>query len=157
MKERLTIEGLYTFDALHLDTGCHVITTFKNALTQGFFSAIHQFLRYSESLPNSDALDITRLAFGEGTTSASRNDTVLVDEQYRKSVASRTFTNTLFTARATLAAGEWNPTGGYIKEVGIFARATDTPDDGTLLSRAVVNVQKNSNIQLSITWELRMV
>jgi hypothetical protein len=157
MIERALFAGYYRFDSLNITTGERVVTEYKNALTQGFFSAIHQFLRYSESLPDSDALDITRVAFGEGTTPASRNDSVLIDEQYRKSPASRSFTNTLFTVRAVLAAGEWNPTGGYIKEVGIFAKATDTTDDGTLLSRAVVNVQKNSNIQLSITWELRMV
>jgi len=156
MTEHIQLFGVYTFESIFPDSR-RIKQEYKNAITQNYFSAIHSLLNYTAATPDADILSLTHFAFGEGTTPATRNDSLLVDEQYRKIIANLNSSLTLFTARTTLAAGEWNPAGGEIKEVGIFAKATDNADTGTMISRAVVSVQKNDNIQLIITWELRQV
>lgn len=155
MIERLPYYGVYIVESLDIITGNRARFEIKNAITQGFFSAVHHFLNQSTSTPEPDALNVTHIAVGEGDTPATRNDYKLVDEIYRKDLASRSFTTVLFTAKISLDSGEGNPVGGFIKELGVYARGTETKDSGLLLSRTAANVQKNSNIQLVITWELR--
>jgi len=156
MIEQIRLFGVYTFESIFPD-GRSLKQEYKNAITQNYFTAVHSLLNYSGMAPDADILNLTHIAFGENDTPATRNDSLLVDEKYRKIIANKSSTLTLFTVRTTLAAGEWNPTGGIIKEAGVFAKATDALNNGTMISRAAVSVQKNENIQLIITWELRQV
>jgi hypothetical protein len=115
--------------------------------------AIYAFLNESETSPDVDALNVTHIAVGTGTTTATATDVKLETEIYRKAVTTKGFNTQRFKATLLLESAEANPTGGIIKEIACFAKATDTTDSGLMLSRANVNVLKNENIKLSIVWE----
>ena len=152
--EKTTTKGRYTIESYNIKTKECKVLVFENAITQQYFSAIHAFLNQSISAPDIDSMNLTHIAIGTGTATASRSDTSLSSEYFRKQLTAKSFSATKFTAKVSIDVTEGNVPGEYIKEVGIFAQATDTPGSGILFSRANVNIQKNDNIRLNISWEL---
>ena len=75
-------------------------------------------------------------------------------EAFRKAISSKSYTSTQFIAKLSLGTTESNFT---IKEIGIFANATDTAGSGTLISRCLVDIAKNSNITYLITYKLTLI
>lgn len=147
--------GVWTIVSKNSLTGEVLEVVKRNAITQGFFTAIHRFLNEDQLIVLNDELNITHLGLGDGLTPATRADTILENEYYRTAVASKSFTDVLFTVTSFLDNVDGNPAGGFIKELGIFAKASITLDSGTMISRSVVDVQKNENISLTLKWELR--
>lgn len=150
MKEKTTMRGEYRVEARDAATGALLwVQRFKNQLT-----AINRTIR-SEMLRGTytgalDALQIKYFAFGTGSTPATVNDTALETETLRKQVTQMTAPapGTVQTI-CSLGAEEAN---FLIREIGIFGGpdATTAAGSGTLISRAVVNIEKNSNIVLNI-------
>jgi len=155
--EIMRFKGKYTIDSLNVLTNERKRTVIDNVLTQGFFDSIFAFLDQGVTGQDADVIDLNYFAYGEGTTTALRADTLLEDEIFRKLISSKSNTTTKYKCVLSVATSEGNPTGGYIKEIGIFSQGTATEDTGTLISRANTNVQKNSNIQLLITWEMNTI
>ena len=156
MEEGLKFVGEWTILSENLKTGEKKKIKFCNKITQGFYDKLHIFLNYDqETGVDIEALNLTRLAVGDDETTAMRADTSLYNEIDRVSLVSKGFSNTQYLCKAVLGADEGNPTGEYIKELGIFANAGDTVGDGTLISRAVTNIRKNTNIRLTLSWSLK--
>jgi len=111
-------------------------------VTQLFFNGLFDAL-------DGDTCDfeITHIALGTGTNAASKSDTALQTEVFRKAISSKSRSSSQFTVKLSLAPSEavFN-----IREVGIFANATDTPGSGILLARGNVNIDKNASTQLLI-------
>lgn len=148
------MHGRYTVKYHDIKTGKRWKEVFDNTLTVGFWNAIFAFLNEGLSAPDVDALDVTHLGLGDGTTASMASDTLLENEIFRKAVSYRAFSTVKFTAETSIAAAEGNPTGEYIKELGIFTKATDTPDSGLMISRANVNIYKTASLAIIIVWEL---
>lgn len=154
MRDTMKFKGKYIIEAVDVRTGKIVHSSKHNVVVQGFFTGVFKFLDQAVSSPSVDDLNVTHIAVGDGTASAMRSDTLLDNEVFRKVTATKSFTTTTFTCKMALGPTEGNPSGGFIKEVAVFAKATDTVDTGTMISRANVNVAKNNNIKLTITWVL---
>ena len=97
-----------------------------------------------------DDLHIRYFAFGAGTTPTDITDTRLEAEIFRKQVTQIT-TPSAGIVRSVVSLGslEANTT---IREIGVFcgSGATDAADSGIMISRTLVNIEKNSNIVLNI-------
>lgn len=152
--EKLKMKGLYEVEAVDIRTGKRVFHEKYNVLCQFLITSLFQFLDYTVQTPDANTLDLNYMAIGDGDTGALRADTVLDNEVFRKTLTFKGYDTTIFTAKLSIDAGEGNPAGGIIREVGIFANGTATVDTGDLISRAVVSIPKNSNIKLLITWTL---
>jgi len=154
MKEQLGFQGKYIFESYDVLSGNKIDTTEYNVVTQLFFTRIFRFLNYSADFPAVDDLNLTHIAIGTGTVPAIKTDSALQTEIFRKTLASKIYNLNDFTSKISIGPTEGNPAGGYIKEIGCFAKATDTLNTGILVSRASVNIAKNSNIKLIISWVL---
>jgi len=123
---------------------------YHNVITQNFFTGVFQLLNAATGAD----IHLTHMATGTGTGAALKTNTALGTEAFRKALSSKTYTATQFTAKLSLGTTESNFT---IKEIGIFANATDTAGSGTLISRCLVDIAKNSNITYLITYKLTLI
>lgn len=147
--------GTWKIESENILTGQRKIYDVNNMLVQGFYTLIHRFLSQDQGLSvNVDDMNLSHAGFGLGTTTVTRADTTLENEQQRLATGVKTITND-YLAKFFLDAGDCNFTGGYIKEIGLFCKGTGTADSGTMISRALVNIQKNENIRLTLSWTLR--
>lgn len=97
-----------------------------------------------------NALAIKYIAVGTGTAAASASDTRLGSESFRKQATQITVPSAgVVRTIISLGSAEANIT---IREIGVFCgpSATSSANSGTLLSRANVNITKNSNIIINI-------
>jgi hypothetical protein len=147
-------KGVYKVKYFDHATGQRWEEQYENTYTAGFVQAVFKFLTESVSNPDCDALDITHTGLGTGTTAPTKNDTTLQTEYARKSVGYRAYTATKLTCETSFAASEGNPTGEYIKEVGTFCKASDTPGSGLMISRCAANIYKTASVSIIIVWEL---
>jgi hypothetical protein len=153
--EKPNLVGYYTIESRDAKTGELLGKVVKkNTITQGFYDSLFSFLNYTAETPSADILDLNYFAIGDDDTASSRANTVLGNEIFRKAPSTISYTDSIFTVKTVIGATEGNPTGGIITEAGVFADGTASADSGTLLSRAVVNIVKNSNIVLYCTWNL---
>jgi len=83
-----------------------------------------------------NTMRINYTALGTGTTAVDNAQTTLVTETYRKATASSTNASNVGYVTAFYTATECN---GTYKEAGLFCDAVDTPDDGILFSRVLLN------------------
>ena len=153
--EYLKLTGYYTFEAVDIRTNKTVQkVVIKNTITQAFYNKLFEFLNYDTDTPAAEVLGINYLAIGDDSTAVTRADTTLAAEILRKAPSTISYTGSVFTVKTIISAPEGNPTGGIILEAGIFADGTASADSGNLISRAVVNIKKNSNIVLYVTWTM---
>jgi len=155
MIENVNMSGIWTVKSENVLTGEVLKDEYHNLITQGFFTAIHRFMSEDALTVLNDELNVTHLGMGDSTTSATRSDTTLANESLREAVTSKSFVDDAYSVTMFLNTTQGNVAGGFIKELGIFAKATSTLDSGTMISRAVVNIKKNINIQLTLNWEMR--
>lgn len=97
-----------------------------------------------------DALEIKYFAFGTGSSAVSAGDTALDAEVFRKQITQISNPNPgIVQTVVSLGSQECNYN---IREIGVFAgpNATATKDSGTLLSRVLVNIDKNTNVVLNV-------
>jgi len=153
--ETIGFIGEWTIESENVKTGLIKSYNVKNAITQGFFTKVHRFLSQDQLTVANSELNITHLEMGLGTTPATRNDSAMEDGIEREPTTVKTFTDTVYTAKWFLDTAVGNLTGGYIKELGIFAEGTATLGSGTMISHTIVNIQKDENIRLTLSWKLR--
>ena len=148
MRDMYEIRGAYRLELVDKESG-RVIwkKSVKNQLTAPNVTDRLDNLMGVLSRPN---LDIAYFAFGDGTTTATVNDTQLVNELFRKQVTAKTRGNNYVQSVVSLGGNEANFT---IREIGVFCgpAATEAANTGTLLSRVNVNIEKNENLVLNIT------
>lgn len=123
---------------------------YHNVIVQGFFTGVFKLLNAATGAD----IHLTHMATGTGTGAALKTNTALGSESFRKALSSKSYTTTQFIAKLSLGTTESNFT---IKEIGIFANATDTAGSGTLISRCLVDIAKNSNITYLITYKLTLI
>ena len=87
----------------------------------------------------------TYIAVGTGTSAASIYDTALGNETHRYPLTQLTQSSGITTSLVNLPASS---VGFTASELGVFTQ------DGTLLARANVNIEKNSNSILNLIWVL---
>lgn len=150
--EKLCFCGHYTVEAIEPKAGRVVRRwEYDNIITDLFYSGLFSLLNEAIEQPNSDALNITHIALGTGETLPVLADTRLGAEYFRKAVSSKTHSGHIFTCKLSMLPSEGN---GAVKELGVFARATDTAGSGTLISHCAANFEKNANLKMLITWTL---
>ena len=149
----LKATGEYRVEGFDLSGNKVSDQTFKNVLTQGFFTGIFQFLNQAVSAPDVASLNLSHMATGTGTTPASKSDTAMQTEVFRKAISSKTYTTKKFICKLSLDTSESNFT---ITELGTFANGTDTSGSGTLISHAIVNIEKNANLKYLITYTITL-
>ena len=149
MNNIFTMHGHYHIEACDLQGNILQTWDVDNTLTK-----INQDVRVGLLLGsyagNLDDLQIKYFAFGTGTSPTAASDTQLETEIFRKQVTQLTSTGTgVVKSVVSLGALEANTT---IREIGVFcgSAASDEPNSGIMLSRAPVNIEKNSNIVLNI-------
>lgn len=150
MQEDFSLRGCYMLTAHDAKTG-RLLKAWRldNQLT-----AINRDIRTQMLMGTyagaGNELTIKYFAFGDGSTPAAVTDTALENERLRKQVTQLTqpSANTVQSI-VSLGSGEAN---FVIREIGVFCgpNATDAAGSGTLLSRVIVNVDKNSNIILNV-------
>lgn len=150
IKERTGFKGAYTIQAIDANTGVvKKIWHIENQLTEINQSIRSQMLAGTYTSGN-DALEIKYFAFGTGTTQPTASDTQLEAEIYRKQVTQLMQSSAgVVTSVVSLGSLECNY---HIKEIGVFCgpSATGTANTGTMLSRVLFDVDKNTNIVLNI-------
>ena len=149
--ERLKIKGVYTFTWVDKITGKVISKQKENTVCQGFFDAVFNLLDSTAV-----TLGLSYIAIGEYASSpALRSDTILENEFFRKEILSNSFDDDIFTSKVYLEEAEGNPTGdNLITEIGIFAGGSIAANSGTLVSRALVSVAKNSSSRIIVKWTL---
>jgi len=148
--------GEYAFTAYDSHDNFLWRQTKRNLLTQAFYTAVLKLLDYTNQTPDADSLNVNYMAIGDDNTAATIADTTLEHEIYRSTFLSKDITSSQLTGKIFLPIATGNPSGGIIKEVGVFVDGTATTDSGLLMSRAVVNINKNNNIKLIIQWKFRV-
>lgn len=154
--ESIKAVGIYKFEAYNaktLERIPRLDMTYKNILVQGFFTTVFEFLDQAISAPNVADLNLSHFATGTGTTTPMKSDTSLETEYFRKAISVKSFGSTSFVCKTVLGPTESNTT---IREVGIFANGSLTPDSGTLISHCPTNIEKISNIQYIVTYTLTL-
>jgi len=142
-------KGEYKFEGFDLNGKKVFDKTYKNVLVQNYFNEIFAML-------NGDAvaLELTHIATGDGVTAPLKANVALENELFRKAISSKSITATQFILKLSIAASESVFT---IKEIGVFAEATDTPLSGILISRCAVDVVKNASTQYLVTYTITAV
>src|SRR5690625_2935185 len=93
------------------------------------------------------------LALGKGTTAATKQDTQLEDEQFRKIIASKNRQGSMIRLRFFFLQNEAN---GDWEEYGVFAAGTQNNGSGEMLNRLVTPISKASNTILTIEVRLTL-
>lgn len=92
---------------------------------------------------------INKFAVGSGVTAPANGDTTLETEDYRNNIASRTNAANVAYVTGFLNATEYD---GTIREAGLFAGGTGSPDTGALMSRVALNTTKSNTETLTMDW-----
>jgi hypothetical protein len=150
MTERLGLKGTYLFEGYKAGKLVDV-RKYDNIITQLFYDRLWSFINADNETPDFDALAANYFATGTDATVATISDTLLVAEGFRKAISTKNYTDSVFSMKTLLGTADSNFT---IREVGIFAGATDTTDSGILLSRCNVNIEKLSTIQYFVTYTI---
>ncbi|MFA7628594.1 MAG: hypothetical protein WCY37_04305 [Candidatus Dojkabacteria bacterium] len=129
--------------------GSRLVYRFSNIVCTPVYYAVLKGLT-GEVVPD---IDVTYFAFGTGTGAVAEGDTTLGTEVFRKQVTSKGWNGKQFVAICQLANNEANYS---LKEVGVFAGGTVTADSGTLLSHALKDIEKNSNITYNVIYRLNL-
>jgi len=139
-------EGIYEFQEYKVYKNAYVKGNkyiYKNVLVQNYFTNIFKAIKGESS-----DLEILTFRTGDDNTAATRNDTALGNEIFSKSITQSSYSTTAIQIKTTLLTTESN---FNILEVGLF-----TSGDG-LISRAVVDIDKNSSTQYLVTYTLTPV
>ena len=155
MGEGIKLIGTYRFEKIKNGVVIEA-QEYHNTVMTALKESILKFMNCAEEdpAPTCSIIDVQYIATGDDDTAVTVGDVALGNERFRKIYTQKSRSGNAFTAIAVLAADESNFT---IKEVGIFAGGSATADSGTLLSRALVNVEKNSNIEINIYYRLELV
>ena len=150
MNEGMKLKGHYLITAHDAKTG----RLLWSQRIDNQLMAINQTIRTQMLLGtwsgSADDIQIKYFAFGTGSTAVTVNDTKLDSESFRKVATQVTNpSDGVVKSVCALTTGEAN---FVIKEIGVFcgSTATASADTGTMISRILVNIDKNSNIALNV-------
>jgi hypothetical protein len=150
IREKANMKGSYLIKAINADTGEPMkIWRFDNQLTTINQDIRSQMLAGNYTAGN-NALEIRYFAFGTGNTPPTASDTRLESEIYRKQVTQLTQSGAgVVTSVVSLGSLECNY---HIQEIGVFCGPSATADEntGTMISRVLFDLDKNTNIVLNI-------
>ena len=149
MTDNLSMRGSYRIIARDASTGRLLwAKRVNNMLTACSRTARVQMLMGTYDGDGSE-FEIKYFAFGTGSATPTQTDTQLDVEVYRKQVTQISADGGTVTSVVSLGAAE----GNYaIREIGVFCgpAATASANSGVMLSRALVNIEKNTNIVINI-------
>ncbi|MDI9498234.1 MAG: hypothetical protein QM270_07100 [Bacillota bacterium] len=96
-------------------------------------------------------LTVRYLAIGDGTSAPAITQTKLDNERYRQQVTAKTLSTDRLTTMVSISPFQ-TAANFRIREIAIFCggAATMAKDSGLMLSRALVDIEKNSNTILNI-------
>ena len=154
IKNGFGFKGIYKIDAY--DCLYRLVWTkeYENIIVQNFYDAIWAYLNADTDSPAADDIELNYFATGDGETIANISDTTLENEIFRKQITSKSYTDSMFTCKLFLGAVESN---FNIKEIGLFANGTSTPNSGTLISRCNVDIIKLDTLQYDISYRIERV
>ncbi len=143
------IKGFVRIEELNIETGEKKVFEADNMIMQAFYTLLFSFLNFDNLSLTGDEFTITHLALGTGTTAVSASDTTLDTEIDRLSVTTKRIGVSSIETKVIVPPAS---AVGNIKEMGLFANATSTPDSGTLLSRLLIDKQKTAVLQWTIIY-----
>lgn len=149
MKEDFKIQGFYDIEAVDIRTGRTVKRWhLKNQLTS-VSRTVRNNLLLGTYASGAEGLKIRYFAFGTDSSDATESQYKLGAEQFRKPLTQMYENNGNVVSVVSLQNTEAN---FRIREIGVFCGLTadQTPDTGVMLSRIVVDIDKNANIVLNI-------
>lgn len=149
--EQTGFRGDYFIEIIDTITGKKQTHELKNTLTL-INQNIHLAMLWGNTAGfNFDDLNIKYFGFGTSNTPATSSQTSLVNERCRKQVTKKIFeSGTNFVESiVSLASTDAN---FNIREIGVFAgaNATSTLNSGIMISRIVVDIDKNENKIINI-------
>lgn len=151
MREQdLTLTGSFLIRALDADTGRLVKVWRVNNQLMRINQSVRTQMLMGSYTGGADALAVKYFAFGTGDEAVTPEDTALDLEVYRKQITQMQNPEAgVVQTVVSLGAQECNY---HIREIGVFAGpdAAITAGSGTLLSRILVDIEKNTNIVLNI-------
>lgn len=128
MKQSLTVKGLYTLTFKNVETGETRTHKIENLVVDTGLAHIADLLGPQGSVKQG----LNYIAIGDDATAVASGQTQLVNETFRKAVQSLNAVANAFYVSTFLGQTEGN---GTINEVGIFAEANATTNNGILFSR----------------------
>ena len=99
----------------------------------------------AQFLSNQKPAGITEMAVGTDATVCNVAQTALVSEVYRKQLNSSINDNNICIVDCVYGEGE---AVGYLREAGLFN------EDGVMVSRALITIDKGIYQQLTISWQI---
>lgn len=150
MNDAMKMEGHFLIEARDAQTNELLWQkSYKNMLTNINREIRSNMLRGTYTRGNT-ALQIKYIALGTGTTAPSLSQTQLVSESYRQYLTQSTLVST-GVVRTTWSIGASNA-NFHIYEIGVFCgdSATSSADTGNMISRVLVDIDKNSNMVLNV-------
>lgn len=133
--EILNIKGKYIITNLRTGEKWE----YDNVIVQNFYNNI-----FNAMCNATHDLAVTHFATGTGLTQATRSDTALESEQFRKAITNIQYTATAIKVITILAPPD---SIFQIKEVGIFTASG-------MISRCNVNIEKNSNDSYEVLYTI---
>lgn len=146
MKEGLRLKGHYELVCRDVITGEVKIYSLDNQLTSLYQNDVLKQLK-GESF---DSLDIRYIAVGTNSATATKNDTQLGAEIFRRQPQRQVIdsANSYLLTTMIILPSEAIAT---IREIGVFCgNATASANTGMLISRVNVNIEKTASMELSI-------
>ena len=147
------IKGFVRIEELNIETGEQKVFEADNMIMQAFYTLLFSFLNFDNLSLTGDEFTITHLALGTGTTAVSASDTTLDTEIDRVAVTTKRIGVSSIETKIIVPPAS---AVGDIKEMGLFANATSTPDSGTLLSRLLIDKQKTAVLQWTIIYTYQL-
>ncbi len=150
MKESINFKGKFIIEKLNILGELIDVEEVDNLIMQYVRSA-HLKMLAGRNIKASD-IKIRYMAFGDGTTAVTMNDTKLANERYRQQITAKSMTDTELIT--TVSVGPFISDANFnIKEIGVFGgnNASSAKDSGNLLARVLVDIDKNSNVILNVT------
>lgn len=150
--DRLYIDGWFVFQAVDINTGKIVFKkAWKNLIMEVLRNYHLSMLDGTFNTQGFDPLDlqIKYIALGDGTTAPTTADTQLENERFRRPISNLIRGSDNVTTITSFLSSQAN---FRIREVGVFcgAAATATANSGLMISRTIVDFEKNENIALNI-------
>lgn len=150
MTDNIRFRGFYLIEARDASTGALLwAREIENMLMAINRDARVQMLM-GEYEGDGTEFEIKYFAFGTGGTTPTADDTQLEAEVYRKQVTRISADGGVVTSVVSLGAAE----GNYnIREIGVFCgpSASAAADSGLMISRVLVQIEKNTNIVINVT------
>ena len=147
------IKGFVRIEELNIETGEQKVFEADNMIMQAFYTLLFSFLNFDNLSLTGDEFAITHLALGTGATAVTSSDTALDTEIDRVAVTTKRIGVSSIETKVIVPPAS---AVGDIKEMGLFANATSTPDSGTLLSRLLIDKQKTAVLQWTIIYTYQL-